>query len=223
MIAQSEIAEYTKLRDTLESLRERFLKRKQELRHLLEETAALRKETLLALARANRLTRHLTGPQRQITALSYHLGEIKARIDRINQYSPALVRFPGSSDDRVPELQAGFLEACRSQGELKQKELAILRVIDTMKKNLLQLDLLELRCRELVITITKALEAFRYESKIINRNIYPFGIFSVMRRTLRCLWGKTYFSNKDMDHIAALGTITVHVLRIADSPAAAGA
>ena len=208
MITEREIAEYQTLRATLISLHEKFLKRKSELRRLLEETAVLRRNAFLTLEKANRLTRHLTGRQRQITGLSYRLNEIKARINRINQNYPVLFE----------EIPPDVREECRDRRELKQKELLFIGLIDRIRKNLLQLDLLELRCQELILSINKALEAFRHESRIIRRKIYPFGFVSLLYRSLRFLWGKSYFSTGDMEDVAALGAITGHVLKIADSP-----
>ena len=217
MITEKEFAEYRFLCATLGELQQRYLEKKQELRRLLEQTVALRRDTLLVLAKANRLTRHLTGRQRQITGLSYRLGEIKARID---QCSPVLFQGPGEGEKEIRttirELQSR--EDCRSRRELKQNGLALLGMIDNIRKNILQLDLLELRCRELLLSINKALEAFRHESRIIRRKIYPFGIFSLFCRTLRGLWGRAYFTPRDLEDVAALGNITGYVLKIADSP-----
>ena len=218
MIMDKEIAEYNILCTTLRALHEKYLLRKQELRQLLEETVALRTNALLVIAKANLLTRHLTGRQRQIIGLSYHLGEIKARI---NQWSPAVFQGFGGGDEgeNLPELcDWQPRDECRSIRELKQRGLLVLGMIDGIRRKLLQLDLLELRCRELMLSISKALEAFRHETMVIRRKIYPFGIFSFCYRTLRGLWGRAYFTLRDMEDIAALGNITGHVLKIADSP-----
>ena len=216
MITEKELAEYRSLRSTLDSLDAEFSKRKQELRRLLEQTAARRREALLTLARANRLTMHLTGHQRYTIGLSYQLSEIKARI---SQTSPAL--FKNSIEDAgVNEIiqVRTLLEDKSSRRELKQIVLAIINLIDRIKKQLLQLDLLEMRCRELILSINKALEAFRHEAGIIRAKIYPFGVFSLLHRSLRTLLGSSYFSHRDMKDVAALGNITGLVLKIADSP-----
>ena len=214
MISEREIAEFKTLLNTLSTLRENFSRRKQEIQKLLEDTFALKKQAYTVLSRANRLTRHLTNRQRQMTGLSYHLNEIKARVTRVSQNSLVLFR----EDAKEPELRAGFPEDCRNQWELKQKVLVIISLIDRVKKNLLQLELLELRCRELILSINKSMEAFNHESGIIRRKLYPFGFFSVFYRYLRSLWGRSYFSPHELLDISALGTFTGHVLKIADSP-----
>jgi len=218
MITDREIAEYRTLHDTVSALHRKFLERKQELGRLLEKTFILKKEAYTALAKANRLTRHLTGHQRQITGLSYHLNEIKARVNRVNCNAPVL-RFDDTAKGvALPEIRAGFPEDCKNQWELKQNGLLLLALIDRLRKNLLQLELLELRCRELIQSINKAMEAFRHESAIIRRKIYPFGFLSLFCRSLCSLWGRSYFSPGDLDDISTLGSITGYVLKIADSP-----
>ena len=197
----TETAEYQALCAVLGELQEKYQRRKQELRRLLEKAADLRRKVLLALLKENHLIRHLTGGQRKTAGLAYNLGEIQMRIKK---QSPLVFQGIGEDGDYLPEP--------------KQTGRMILGLIDTIKKRLLQFDLLELRCREILLSIEKALEAFRYESRIIHRKIYPLGIISVFYRKLRGLWGSAYFTLRDMESITALGTITGHVLKIADSP-----
>ena len=203
MNAERDLTEYNNLSSTLISLHEKFLKRKHELRRLLEETAARRMEALLFLAKANRLTRHLTGRQRYLSGLTYCLCDIKALIEQKET-------LPQVQDDSLHHLSLGEV--------LKQNGLAVLQMIDNIKKNLLRLDLLEMRCREILLSINKAMEAFRHEWRNIRRKIYPFGIFSILYRSLRRFFGNAYFSFRDMDDVAALGNITGLVLKVVDSP-----
>jgi hypothetical protein len=209
---EKELMEYYSLCAALRNLHNKFLKRKQELRLLLEETAAKKSDALLILAKANRLTRHLTGRQRQMAGLSYHLCELKNRIHRVKMVLP--------KEEGIDEW--GVLPVIREDysnlRELKQAGILILALIDKLKKKILQLDLLELRCRELILSTNKALEVFRYEARIIRRKLYPFGILSLFFRFLRSFLGRTYFTLRDLDNIAALGNITGLVLKIADSP-----
>ena len=210
MISDKDLSEYREYCAALRELQSKYSKRKHEIRLLLEETSSLRKETYGILLKANRFTRHLTGRQRQITGLSYRLVEIEARIKQIG---PVL----RGADETLPaELPDFPPENSRNRLELKKKGIEILVMIDDIRMKLLQLDLLELRCRELILSINKALEAFRYEARIIRRRIYPFGIFSLIGRAFRGLFGNPYFSFRDMEDVAALGTITCHILSILD-------
>jgi chromosome segregation ATPase len=217
MITEKKLTEYKALCAVLRELRRRFLERKQELKELLEEVAGRRKEALELLAKASGITRHLTGRQRQITGLSYHLGELKAKLNLAKSFQN------GQSDtffvmEDKNEIQRLIPEDCRSSLELKRNGLAVISMIDQVKKSLLQLDVLEMRCRELLASLNKALAAFRHESRRIHRSIYPLGIISIFYRFLRRAVGKTYFTFRDLDGIADLGNITGLVLKIADSP-----
>lgn len=218
MITEKELSEYRSLCSTLDTLRGEFLKKKQEVRGLLEETAARKREAFLFLARANRITRHLNSRQRSAIGLSYRLSDIKARI---NQASALIFRNNDEINSieriQIPGADSG-LKTEAGRRELKQMVLAVVSLIDQIKKQLLQLNILELRCRELISSINKAMEAFRHEERIVRRKIYPFGVFSLLRRSVRSFAGLPYFSSRDMNDIAALGNITGLVLKIADSP-----
>jgi len=215
MITEKDLAEYRSLCNTLNSLHGKFLKRRQELLKLLEETAARRREALLILARANRYTRHLTGGQRHTAGFSYQLCEIK---ERINQTGKILFKNAIEETEASGGITDKFIkEDYNSRLEFRQMVLAAIALIDRIKKQLIQLDILEMRCRELIASMNKAMEAFRHEAEIIRRKIYPLGVFSFLRRSLRNLFGSTYFSFGDMKDLAALGNITGMVLKIADS------
>lgn len=209
-----EIAEYRALCAALGALTEKYALRKAELRAILEKTAVARRDALLALVKANRLTRHLTGGQRRAIGLAYNLSEIQARVNQM----PQTTQVPSVLGEQA-ELSAISPQECRDLRELKQREILTLTMIDGVKKKLLQLDILELRCRELMLSIDKAMEAFVFESNIIRRNIYPLGIFSLIRRKIHHLFGGAYFALRDLEDIAALGSITGNVLKIADSQA----
>ena len=226
MITEKELAEYSSLCSTLDSLHGEFLKKKQEIRKLMEETAARKREAFLFLAKANRITRHLTGRQRNAIGLSYRLSDINAKI---NQLSTIVFRnnadeADGNGIEQIRMLGTDYrlgTEGLRTEGsrrELKQMVVAVVSLIDQIKKQLLQLNILELRCRELISSINKAMEAFRHEEKIIRQKIYPFGVFSLLRRSIRSLAGSPYFSSGDMNDIAALGNMTGLIMKIADSP-----
>ena len=203
------LIEYRNLCATLGSLRGKFVRKKEQVRLLLEETAALRRNAFLAIAKTSRFTRHLTGQQRQIAGLSVHLGEIKARIDK----SRELLR-----DNNVDESEV--FQELREPNHLEIKKMGVLviKMIEDIKRKLLQLELLEMRCKELIISIRKALEAFIHEAALIRRKIYPWGIFSRIYRWTRKSFGGAYFVFRDFKDLSDLGRITNLVLKIADSP-----
>jgi hypothetical protein len=213
MINDKDLAEYRTLSTILADLREKLSKKKHELRQLLEETAVYKRNAFIVLARANRLIRHLNGRQRQISGISYYLGELKARINKENLYSPVLVE----NQSGLEECET-LPENCRNLRELKQWNLLIITWINDIKKKILQLELLELRCREIILSVNKALEAFHHESRIIRKKLYPLGVFSILHRFFRAIMGNNYFTFRDLEDIAALGKFTGLVLKIADSP-----
>jgi len=214
MITEKESNEYKTLCAALLELRGKLLDRKQELKKLLEETVKRRKDALEFLAKANGITRYLTGRQRQMAGLLYYPGEIKAKINSANSF---LNINSGEDKTNKNEIQRPIPEDCRNSLELKRNGLALILMIDQIKKNLLELDVLEMRCRELIASLDKVMAAFRHESRRIHRSIYPMGFISFFYRFLRCLAGKTYFTFRDLNGIANLGNITVLVLKIADS------
>jgi hypothetical protein len=114
----------------------------------------------------------------------------------------------------APEPAAGFAD----RRELKIRELGVLSIIDRLKKTLLQLEVLELRCRELLSAIAKALEAFLREFKTVKRRIYPFSVFSRIRKSLRSFRGGVYYTHADIRELAALGVITVNIADMVETP-----
>jgi len=217
MLAEKELTEYKAHCAVLRDLRGRFLERKQNLKKLLMETAVRRKDALKLLAKANGLTRHLTRHQRQITGLSYHLGELKAKLNTAKSFQNSQSNAAFVVDSKN-EIQLSIPEDCRSSPELRRNGLAVISMIDQVKKSLLQLDVLEMRCRELMASLNKAQVAFRHESRRIHKRIYPLGFISFLYRFIRCAAGRSYFTLRDLEGITDLGNITSLVLRIADSP-----
>ena len=172
----------------------------------------------MVLAKANGLTRHLTGRQRQLTGLSYRLLDIKVRINQSNPFFFKNLTGGIGENEVLPEIRPENRDGLICRRELKQKGLMLIALIDRIKKKLLQFELLEKRCRELILSINKALEAFRHESRAVHRKIYRFGFFSLFFRFMRRFCGGDYFAANDLEDIAALGNITGLVLKIADSP-----
>jgi hypothetical protein len=203
MINDKELTEYKSLYATLGDLHKKLVRKKQEIFLLLEKTAAYRRNALSVLNRANRQARYLTSRQRQITGINFCF---KNKL-LVKEYEIL-------PETCLPE----FKTDCRNIIEVKQQGLLILALIDDIKQKLLQLDLLEQRCKEMIFSINKALHAFCHESKIIQKKLYPFGVFSFLRRLFRSVFGNPYFTFRDLEDITALGKITSLVLKIADSP-----
>jgi len=203
MTISKELAEYKSLYAILGDLHKNFIRKKQDITQLLERLAVERRNAFSVLGRTNRLTRRLTSRQREITGITYY---IETPI-----ISKELETLPESG---LPEFKAD----CQNIREVKQQGLLILALIDDIKKKLLQLDLLEQRCKELILSIKKALAAYRHELWVIQKKLYPFGVFSFFRRFFRSVFGKTYFTFRDLDNITALGKLTNLAFKITCSP-----
>jgi hypothetical protein len=209
---EKETAETNSLGASLRELHEKHERRKEEIRSLLEETGALMKRAAASLKKASRLTRYLTARQRQETGIFYHSSFFDSRLKR-RDLVPLIPNKLLDHDEILPELtRPGDFR------EPKLGEFRMLRLMDLLKKNLLALDLLEMRCRELLLSIDKALEAFRHEYAFVRRRVYPYSFFSVFYKHLRRFRGFPYFSARDLKELAVLGELTGHVLKLADSP-----
>lgn len=208
---KKEAAGTNSLSASLRELHEKYERRKEEIRNLLEETGALMTRTAAFLKKANRLTRYLTARQRQEAGILYHPSFFDSCLKR-RDLIPLMPNKIPDHGEIPPELSKSSFR------ELKLGELRTLRLMDVLKKNLLALDLLEMRCRELILSIDKALEAFKHEYAFVRRRVYPYRFFSVLCKHLRRLRGFSYFSPRDLKELAVLGELTGHVLKIAGSP-----
>ncbi|MDR1930551.1 MAG: hypothetical protein LBQ44_07990 [Treponema sp.] len=204
---------YGSLRASFLEFREKYRERKEEIRALLAKTEAAKRETLGFLKKANRCTRYLTGKQRRETGILYHPGFFDSRIRGHTRPVPVTPSSPDLKREIPPEFPGKKLPR-----ELKEEEIKLLRLINSLKKELLALDLLEMRCRELLLSAAKALEAFTHEYRLIRRRIYPFRFFSALSKSFRRLRGLSYFSSGDLRELTVLGELTGHVVKIADSP-----
>jgi hypothetical protein len=191
-------------------LHEKYEGRKKEILGLLEETGALVKKAVAFLKKANRLTRRLTVKQRQETGVFYHPSFFDSRL----KGRDLLLLIP----NRILNLEVPDLTGLGSFRRPEQEELRMLRLMDVLKKNLLALDLLEMRCRELLLSIDKAMDAFKHEYAFVRRRVYPYGFVSVLSKYLKRLRGFPYFSPRDLKELAVLGELTGDILKIADSP-----
>lgn len=110
------------------------------------------------------------------------------------------------------------LTANKKIKRLKEEEIKIIELIDQIKKNLLAFDAIELRCKELIESITKALEAFEVIYQTSYKEIYPLGFISKVFKSIKKIFTKKYFSQKNIKQIQILGETTSHILKIVDSP-----
>ncbi|GHU65608.1 hypothetical protein FACS189447_04830 [Spirochaetia bacterium] len=226
-----ELGEYRLLCAHLRELHVKYEERKTRLRLLLGELEELRRRTLKELGKAARFTRRLTPFQRnelgllpgkgngwfttQEQASIAHQAFEKGKFSQKMQLSQKkLNKLPSLDPAALPVIADTY----SNRTELKAGTVELLVQLDSIKKSLLQLDLLELRVRELLLSINKAMKAYSHEYRIIRRRIYPLFVLSALGKSWRLLRGMTYFSPRDMIELTALGNLTVNIVRMAESP-----
>jgi len=111
------------------------------------------------------------------------------------------------------------LAANKKIKELKKEEVKILELINNIKKNLVQFTAIEMRSKEVIESINKSLDAYKYEYKTVYKNIFPMRIFSkILKFIKQKVFRKSYFSDKDLGYIAELGKTTGFILKMVDTP-----
>jgi hypothetical protein len=111
------------------------------------------------------------------------------------------------------------LAANKKIKELEKEEIKIIGLIDNIKKNLVQFDAIEMRSKELIGSIIKSLEAYRYEYDNVYKNVFPHGAISKISKAIKNkIFRKPYFSDKDLGFIQELGKTTGFILKMVDSP-----
>ena len=215
---REELGEYPALCSVLQALRERHEEQKARIRVILNEIEDMRQRLVRELGKTYRLSRRLTSLQRKQLGFLYGNGVNsfwnKGKI--VFQSWPPLKIQP--EPVVVPELNNSYTNL----RELRSAEIRILSIINAVKKEILYLELLELRFRELLISIAKSLEAYNHEWLKIRRMIYPFGIISICCKRIRELWGYSHFSRKDLEQVAVLKNLAGNILTMALSPVLQG-
>ncbi|MFT8323411.1 MAG: hypothetical protein ABF649_21350, partial [Bacillus sp. (in: firmicutes)] len=90
--------------------------------------------------------------------------------------------------------------------EIEQQMIKVLEAVDQLNANILKLDLIEERSKELSVSIKKAQEVFEREYKKVYKEIYKYPLFSKMFKwTKKNIFRRNYFSKKDYDSIAYIG------------------
>jgi hypothetical protein len=115
------------------------------------------------------------------------------------------------------------LAANKKIKQLKEEEIKILEFLDNIKKNLVQFGVIEMRSKEIIVTIKKSLEVYKYEYKSVCKNVFPLGIISkILKSIKKGIFKRSYFSDKDLGFIQELGKTTGYILKVVDSPILTG-
>jgi len=111
------------------------------------------------------------------------------------------------------------LAANKKIKQLKEEEIKILGYINDIKKNLVQFNAIESRSKEVIESINKSLQAYRYEYKNVKKKLFPMGFISKIFKGIKHkIFRKPYYSDKDLVYIQNLGNTTGFILKMVDSP-----
>jgi hypothetical protein len=100
------------------------------------------------------------------------------------------------------------VQANKKINEIEKQMNKIIRAMDDIRGNILQLDLLEERSEELIIALEKAKDVFNQEFKRVYKEIYRVPILSkAIKWTRKTIFRGNYFSKKDYENISYIGGI----------------
>ncbi|MCL2478123.1 MAG: hypothetical protein FWF22_01375 [Treponema sp.] len=211
---REELADYNRLCFAFRELHQKHEEQKIRIITLLAQGAELKRRLADGLEKTERLCRRLSQLQRRqlgllLDPLYYSLpGSAKTRLSQMAVLKPEL--------EPVPIRE--FPQEYKNKRELREAEIRIITMIDGVKKKLLRLELLEMRLRELLVSVTGAMEVYELQWRKVRRGIYPLGIISVCWKCIKQILGGSYFSAKDLGGIAFLWDLSGNIAGMADSP-----
>lgn len=102
--------------------------------------------------------------------------------------------------------------------EIKEKQLEVIDLIDKVESNITVLGVVSRRARELCRSLDKASMVFDLEVDKVFRKIYPVPLFSKFIKIIRNkVFGRGYFSKKDLEHISYLGDLATKLAILIDT------
>lgn len=122
----------------------------------------------------------------------------------------------------IPSLAiAGIFSHVQANKKIKEIESQmskIIKTMDQMQNNILQLDLLNERSKELIIALKKAQDVFDQEFHRVYKEIYKYPILSKsIKWTRKHIFRGNYFSKKDFENIAYIGGIASDFATLIDT------
>ena len=220
---REELAEYQALCESLRELHRRYGEQKAKVLLLIGEMEDARRHLFKKLRKTYRLGQRLTNLQKK------QLGFLSASDSGENGFillggKHGIAIHPEEPQKLVliNSLVNELPEACNTLRELNEAVVKVLSMVDIVKKELLRMELLEMRLRELLVSIKKAMEAHDHVWRQVHRLIYPFGIFSLFFKYLRELRGAPHFTEQDLNELSILGRMAGNIVKIADTPVLQG-
>ena len=210
---RKELTNYFDLRLALGNLYMNHEKQKARVCLLLDELYKIRARLKKELGKTSRLSRHMTIMQKKQSGFLPESAEEYRFWERNEILLKPLLK---------PELSLiqiyGFQDDIKNTREIKAAEIKVITMIDEVKKKQLRLELLGMRIGELLVSINKAIEAYRHQWKQIYWTIYPLGIISILYKGIRKLLGAHYFTVRDLNGISVIGNLAGSIMKMANAP-----
>lgn len=100
------------------------------------------------------------------------------------------------------------VQANKKIKEIEKQMNKVIKAIDQIHSNILQLDLINERSEELIISLDKANDVFNQEFKRAYKEIYKIPILSkFLKWTRKNILRRKYFSKKDFENISYIGGV----------------
>lgn len=109
------------------------------------------------------------------------------------------------------------LKANKQITEIEQKMGELLKSMDLIKANILKLDLLEERCKELITSLNKFREVFDVEFDKVYNQIYPTMFSKLWKKIRKKFFKSNYFSSEDLKNIAYIGGLATDFAILIDT------
>ena len=211
---RKELTDYLNLCLTLGKLHEEHEIQKSKVSLLFDKLIALRISFKKELAKTNNLFRRMTILQkRQLGFLLESTIEENHVWERDGIYLAPLLK-----PELAPLQIKDSLNDFKNPREIKAAEIRVISMIGEVKKKQLRLELLGMRFKELLLSIGKAIEAYRQQWKQIYWSIYPLGIISAFFKFIRKLFGASYFSQRELNEAAVIGNLAGSIMKMANAP-----
>jgi len=177
-------------------------KRAEALRNM-EVLNGARRQALIQLRTIHALFKNLNRKQQAFINACCVVNYTPKKIAAISEF-PSFAEYPDFGG--VPQFPSG----------IRQKQ------IKTIRKNILQLGVIQARAEELFKAIVKSAAVFNRQYKTACRELFPLGFISRLWRSLKRFFSHPYFSWQEMGCLQNLGTAAGFVLKIAETPVLGG-
>lgn len=102
--------------------------------------------------------------------------------------------------------------------EIQEKKIEAITYLDQINKNLITLNIINVRSDEYIESLNKGIEVFQITFRETYRKIYRFGIISKLyKKLMHKFFNKKMFNENDLLEISHLGKCTSDIMKIIDT------